>query len=317
MDSKLLIISGPTASGKTALSMKIANLFSAEIINADIGQFYTPFSVGTAKPDWKNQPVMHHLFDIINQPKDLTAFEYYNLVLNKAEEIWKEDKLPIVVGGSLFYIKSFYFPPQKIKHKKNDIDIEKYVKEKKDLWKVLHEIDPDRANALHPNDIYRITRALQIWQETGIKPSAYKPEYNPKFNSVFVFISPSKQELQERINQRTIEMIKNEEWIQETKKIIGTEWETFLKMKGLIGYPEIIEWIKNGEKNQDLSVLIENIQCQTWQYAKRQITFWKSFKQLLIANKEKSDFVCDIIEVKGCDVQAVSLIEEYLNKNRQ
>ena len=113
----LLIISGPTASGKTDLSEKISKIFPSEIINADIGQFYQPLNIGTAKPDWKNKPIQHHLFDILDKPEDLSVFRYYSLVLNKANIICKNNKIPIITGGSLFYLKSLYFPPKELEKK--------------------------------------------------------------------------------------------------------------------------------------------------------------------------------------------------------
>ena len=315
MDFCLLIISGPTASGKTELSEKVADIFSSEIINADVGQFYTPFCVGTAKPDWKNKKVPHNLFDIIDVPKDLTVFEYRKLVLDKAKEIWEKKKLPIVVGGSLFYLKSLYFPPQKTHIINNDNNIEKWIKEGKNLWDILNKIDSKRAGELHPNDIYRITRALKIWLETGKKPSEYKPEYDPKFNSIFIFMFPKKTTLDNRINKRTIEMIKKDGWLKETKNIMGTKWEDFLKNKSLIGYPEIIEWIKKGEKKEEVNNLIQDISCKTRQYAKRQKTFWKTFKQSLQANERKSHFKCEIIEIEKIDEKIFLILKKHFEKS--
>ncbi len=109
--SYTLIITGPTASGKTDLSLAIAREIDAEIINGDVGQFYTPLSVGTAKPDWRNQEVPHHLFDIISEPQDFSVSAYRQLVIDTAEKVWQRGRLPIIVGGSLFYIKSLFFPP--------------------------------------------------------------------------------------------------------------------------------------------------------------------------------------------------------------
>ena len=145
----LLIIAGPTASGKTALSEKIANSFACEIINADVGQFYKPLSIGTAKPDWENQQVRHNLFDIIDEPEDLSVFKYRKLVLDKANQIWEQGKLPIVVGGSLFYLKSLFFPPQELEREQESNKKNKIKKEDDNLWEVLNKIDPERAKKIH------------------------------------------------------------------------------------------------------------------------------------------------------------------------
>ena len=306
----VLVISGPTASGKTELSEKIAQNFPAEIINADVGQFYVPLSIGTAKLDWKNSRFPQHLFDVLDEPKDLTVFEYYKFVLDKVKNIWEKEKLPIIVGGSLFYIKSLYFPMQKLEGKKTGprIDVPD-----KNLWQILYDIDLKRAKALHPNDIYRIKRALEIWKKTGTKPSEYKPKFNPEFNSLFVFINPEKNILHERINKRT-EIMLGQGWIEETKKIAGTEWEDFIKNKGLIGYPEIFEWIKQGERLQDLPILIENIQIRTRQYAKKQLTFWKSLKKQLLKDSRESDILCKILEIDSSCEDILDLIVQNLKE---
>jgi tRNA dimethylallyltransferase len=316
-DPFLLIISGPTASGKTDLSLQIAENVPAEIINADVGQFYEPLSVGTAKPDWQSQEVNHHLFDILDEPKDLSVVKYRELVLQKANEIWQNDKLPILVGGSLFYLKSLYFPPkdfQKEQEGKEErkVLLTKIADTQRTWWDVLNKIDSIRAKELHPNDEYRIKRALQIWQKTGVLPCEYKPEFSPKFNSLFVFINFEREILYQRINTRTVEMMK-EGWIEEAQELIDTEWEKFLHAKGLIGYSEIFEWIKEGEKAEDIPLLIEIIQQQTRQYAKRQITFWNGLKILLQKNKDKTKFSCNTLEISNLEKSIFLQIKKHLD----
>ena len=109
MQRFFIVIYGPTGVGKSELSEKLAQTISGEIVNADVGQFYVPLSIGTAKPDWKNSPIKSHLFDIIDQPKNLTSFEYREKFINIAEQIWKNKKIPVVVGGSTFYLLSLFF----------------------------------------------------------------------------------------------------------------------------------------------------------------------------------------------------------------
>ena len=313
-ESYCLIICGPTASGKTDLSLDFANAFASEkksqIINADIGQFYTPLSVGTAKPDWKNLSVKHHLFDIINEPVDLNVVTYKKRILQKVNDIYSQNNLPVAVGGSLFYIRSLFFPPSKVspftKVPPSTEEISPPAeKEKKvppstsDLWQKLYEIDPKRANAIHPNDTYRINRALKIWEKTGKKPSSFEPTFAPPFHSRIVFINPPKNVLYQRINKRTEIMMDG--WIAETKKLQNTPWETFLRRKKLIGYPEIFDWIKNGENPNQMGKLIETIQQKTRNYAKRQITFWKKFRTLLLkASPSANDYLCKLTEIEGC-----------------
>ena len=313
----ILIISGPTASGKTSISLDLAKLIPSEIINADMGQFYTPFGIGTAKPDWKKQKAKHHLFDIIDIPEDLTVAKYRKLVLEKAEQIWNNGKLPIIIGGSLFYIKSLYYPPKNIekqKGKAEDVALLKRDKEQEDLWTVLSKIDPKRAAKLHPNDTYRIERALAIWYETGVKPSECEPEFNPNFNSIFLFINPPKDILVERIEKRTVDMIKKDGWIQEAEQLLSTGWEEFINRKGFIGYPEIFEWIKNGKKESELDLLIQDIVCKTWQYAKRQITFWKPLKKNLLLKENQKKSLCKVIEIKSVNEKNIEFVKDNIDE---
>lgn len=299
-----LIITGPTASGKTQLSEMIASIRSCEIINADVGQFYKPLSVGTAKPDFVNIAYKHHLFDLLDKPEYLSVVKYRNLVTDLVNDICARGKIPIIVGGSLFYIKSLFFPPQElpIQEFKNNNQINIDELDKDQQWELLRKIDPERAAELHQNDNYRINRALKIWIQTGFKPSVYKPKLRPKFNTLIVYVKPETAILKDRINTRTMLMINPRSilengWIEEVEHLIGTDWEEFLQDKNLIGYPEIFEWIKAGKKSSTLPALIEKIQIQTVQYAKRQNTFWKSFERQILQAAPQSDFLIQIISV--------------------
>ncbi|MCK4265169.1 tRNA (adenosine(37)-N6)-dimethylallyltransferase MiaA [Candidatus Babeliales bacterium] len=297
-----LIITGPTGSGKTDLALKVAECISSEIINADIGQFYTKFSVGTAKPDWKSSKIKHHLFDIINEPENYTVVQFRKIVLDKVKEIYGKGKLPIIVGGSLFYLKTLYYPTSDFSEiNKSNLDIKKT----KNLWGQLNEIDSDRASQIHPNDVYRISRALEIWRKTGRKPSLYLPKFSPEFNSVFVFLLPQKEVLRERINNRTVEMIQSG-WIDEVETIIGTEWESFLQFKKFIGYSEIMAWL-NSEK-KDLKGLISNIQNKTWDYARRQIIFWRSFGKRLTEDSRSASYECRPLLVENNSEKTLKVI---------
>jgi tRNA dimethylallyltransferase len=104
----LIIIAGPTAVGKTSLSIQLAKKLNCDIISADSRQIYKEISIGTAKPDWKNEKIPHHLFDVLDEPRDYTVVEYKKALLTICEEIWARGAIPVVVGGSGFYIKSLF-----------------------------------------------------------------------------------------------------------------------------------------------------------------------------------------------------------------
>lgn len=275
---KVIIIVGPTASGKTAASLFLAAHLNLEIINADMGQFYAPVAIGTAKPDWQNEQIPHHLFDIVDQPKDINVLTYRSLVLDKTAELTAQGKVPCLVGGSLFYVKSLFFPPLDIPTTGEAQALPRAPE--LTPWEQLNVIDPLRASKLHPNDLYRINRALDLFKATGKKPSECLPVFNPPFKACIIYIDRPLELLENNINTRTAAML-NDGWIEETEQLMGTAWEPFFKTKKLIGYPEIFEWIEQGKRADRYDLLIATIQQKTRQYALRQNLFWRTCKSQL------------------------------------
>lgn len=280
---KLLVLSGPTAAGKTALSLLLAKKLDGEIINADMGQFYSAFSVGTAKPDWQASPIPHHLFDSVTQPTDTSVVAYKKMVTDAVADCVKRGKQPILVGGSLFYIKSLFYPPLR------PVMSEDLVEPVEASWEALNAIDPERASSIEKNDAYRIRRALQLFYSTGEKPSMFQPSFAPMHDSVVVFINPSREVLYHNINMRCDEMFDVGGWVEEVERCIGTDWEQFIEYKGLIGYREILAWIRNGKQKSEYLLLKEFVKQKTRQYAKRQEIFWKKFSQQIAHDSQSSD----------------------------
>ena len=264
-----IAIFGPTAVGKTDYALKLAKHIPSEIINMDVGQFYTPLSIGTAKPDWQSYTTPHHLFDIISEPKDLTVVEYRSRAFELFEAIWAKGKIPILVGGSGFYLKSLFFPPSSDEIQES---VSENYKDEPDLWKLLDSIDPIRAEQIPPDDVYRIKRALDIWYSTGEKPSNYIPQFKPFAPALCIFLTRNREQLYDRINTRVNIMI-DEGWIDEVRLLRSTGWEPFLRRKKIIGYNEILEYLLSEQTEQNLKKVIEIIQKRTRNYAKRQLTF--------------------------------------------
>lgn len=337
LQDRVIIIVGPTASGKSALAESLAVALRGEIINADVGQFYAPLSIGTAKPDLANVPVPHHLFDICTEPVDVNVVQYRDLVLQKVKEITARNKVPFIVGGSLFYIKSLFFVPREFPQQEASIsaapheNMSDFVQDSVVTprhssssvggWDKLNEIDPARAAKLHPNDLYRIQRALDIWYTTGVLPSQAQPQAEKPFEPLFIWIDVPHEIIKDRITKRTKEMLKTG-WVTETEKILrdngpaspkgyagqasqctqkesanlsvketgcagrsstSEAWNLFFDHKGLIGYREIADWITAGKNNNEIEDVATKIVALTYWYAKRQKTFWKSFKDQLVA----------------------------------
>ncbi len=306
-----IIIYGPTASGKTELACRIAKEIPAEIINMDMGQLYQPLSIGTAKPDWRNEPVEHHLFDVITQPKHFSVSRYRQKVKELIEVICKKNKIPILVGGSGFYFSSLLFPPQVAKTQ-HTFDSNKSNEE---LWLQLYEIDQKRAKQIHVNDRYRIERALAIWYETGKKPSLFKPPFDPVANFLIVWLDRDKKELHKRIEQRTNQMIQ-EGWIEEVEDL-DERWQQFLKKKQLIGYNDIIDFLNTDKSLKDREKLLHNIIAKTKAYAKRQKTFWSMLNKKIIHVQQiqpKANHQIEMIEVPIDQMGLDFWIQELLNK---
>lgn len=267
-----IVIIGPTGVGKSDIALEIAARVGGEIVNADSGQMYAPLTIGTAKPIYQKSTIPHHCFDVVTDPVNYSSAHYNELIRTTITDITARSSVPIIVGGSGFYIKSLFFPPhegKKISNAPSDYG--------PNPWELLNSIDPVRSQQLHRNDIYRIHRALDIWYEYHQKPSQLAPVYDPCGDALVIFVTRDRADLYQRIDDRVIAMI-DAGWIEEVESLRGTAWESFLKTKKIIGYDIILEYL---DQKIDRNALCAIIQKKTRNYAKQQIIFWKSFKRQL------------------------------------
>jgi len=287
LKKQLIILFGPTGVGKTDIAEKIASTIPAEIVNMDVGQLYSPLTIGTAKPDWRLSPIPHHLFDLLELPINYTVVDYRNQVLKTVTEILERGNTPIIVGGSGFYLHALFFPPVAAQvTSKPERVITEYT------WDELYAIDPDRAAAIHKNDSYRIRRALAIWASTGSKPSHMKAPFEPlPFPTTLICLTRERSELYERINDRVLAMMKAG-WVEEVERLCGTAWEQFLREKKLIGYNELIDYCCHDEGQ--LPELISIIQQRTRAYAKRQLAFWKMLSRKIEHERARAELASDL-----------------------
>ncbi len=286
----IIFIYGPTAVGKSDFAVALADVAPIEIVNCDVGQFYTPLSIGTAKPDWKNEKVPHHLFDVLNEPRDYTVVEYKKALLTVCEEIWARGATPVVVGGSGFYIKSLFFTPLEESSEKAGTD-EKFKDEApEDLWKQLVAIDPERAQALHPNDRYRVERALTL-ASLQRSLSSLQPTYEDLgVPCLLLCLSRDRENLYQRINERTEKMVQGG-WIEEVADLQKSSWAPFLKRKKLIGYDVILNAL---EYSEDYQTVVKIIAQKTRHYAKRQMTFWRMLEKALAPHVHAPSMVKEV-----------------------
>lgn len=304
----IIIVFGPTGVGKTHFADLLAAELPAEIVNADMGQFFTPLTIGTAKPNWRNSPIPQHLFDIVNEPRLITVTEYRDRVMSAFENIWARNNIPILVGGSGFYLQSLFFPPEGahiISDAHEKMAETKFAPEV-DRWRQLYEIDPQRALRIHPHDLYRINRALTIYFTTGKKPSDQQPRYQPLASYCFVSLMRDRKQLYDTIDTRARVMLQDG-WMEETQRLIGTEWQEFLINKKIIGYDDIIHYLLQSEKCEvDCEELVSVISQKTRNYAKRQITFGTYLMdnlQKAISDYNDTRSVCYEFNLTNADAQ--------------
>lgn len=295
----VIIISGATATGKSDFAIQMGREVSGEIINADIGSFYKPLTIGTAKPDWKGEAVPHHLFDIIEEPYDYTVAQYRQDVQRLCLDIWNRNNTPIIVGGSAFYIKALLYKHCAVTVNKEYVaELERSPLSNQELWNELASIDGLRASQIQPNDRYRVIRALAIFEGEKKLPSQFAETFSPIAPFHFIEYSRDREESYHRIDKRVIQMI-DDGLLEEVVSLQGTKWEEFLLRKKIIGYDDLLRALQ--KETFALDEVIPVLQQRTRNYAKRQVTFLKKLKgQLredLIKNSYK-DCIVDHVIIK-------------------
>ncbi len=266
----IIVITGPTALGKTKSAIKVAQAFNAEIINGDAFQAYKELNIGTAKPSEKElASVPHHLYSIIEPTHNYSIAAYQYNLRAKIKELMVKNKNIVIVGGSGLYIRSALYDYEFLPSK--EVDMSNFEKmNNEDLHKHLEEIDPEQAKIIHFNNRKRVLRAIEIYYSTGETKSALieKQEHKPLYDARFFVRDLDRDELYERINKRVDEMFE-QGLVDEVKSLIS-KYDSDFHCFQAIGYKEIIDCLKN---NGDLSKAKELIKQHTRNYAKRQMTF--------------------------------------------
>jgi tRNA dimethylallyltransferase len=226
------------------------------------------------------------MFDVINDPINFTIADYRSKITQLIHEIWQRNKLPVLVGGSGFYLRSLFFPPQVSSSQASSSQLDESdittsplpYPPGTDLWHELNLIDPERARRINKNDIYRIERALSIWHSTREKPSSFSSHYDPIAPFKLMYLTRDRADLYNRINERVLFMLKNR-WIDEVQALLNTPWESFIMKKKIIGYDNLIAYLRNQPTNNSLQETTVAIQQRTRHYAKRQMTYWRMLKK--------------------------------------
>jgi len=291
MKPTVIVIAGPTASGKTALSIKLAKELNGEIISCDSMQIYKEMDIGTAKVTKEEaEGIKHYLIDIISPNKRYTVSNFKKDSKNAIKEILNKGKTPIIVGGTGLYVDSLIYEIE-YQDMEFDINYRNELMEKaetneglKELYEQAKTIDSKAMEKISSNDKKRIIRVLEIYKATGktkteleILSRQKEVEYNYK---VFV-VNMDREKLYNRIDKRVDIMIENG-LVEEVEKIYNKYNEFPTAMQGL-GYKEVVEYLQ-GKINKE--EMIEKIKKESRHYAKRQLTWFRKDKNFIWLNSE-------------------------------
>lgn len=280
-NKKIIIIAGPTAVGKTALSVSLAKRINGEIISADSMQIYKQMDIGTAKVTAsESSGITHHMIDIVSPQDDFTVADYANLAREKIEDILSKGKVPIIVGGTGLYINSIVFemdfnnsaPDTGIRNQYNTILLEQGSEY---LYSILAKKNPEAANSIHPNNTKRVIRALEILDSKDDFSNFENAQSKySKYDSKIYILSLERSILYNRINSRVDTMINNG-LVDEVKDLLSKGLNNQHQSMKAIGYRQIISYLTN-----DLSLddAVDLIKRDSRRYAKRQFTWFKKYK---------------------------------------
>lgn len=276
---RVAAVVGPTASGKTALGVEIAKALDGEVISADSMQIYRGMDIATAKPTAEEmQGIPHHLIDFLDRGTAFSVADYVELAGKVIKEVDSRGKLPVIVGGTGLYISSLL---ENIKFADIECDeklrkrLENEAAEKGNeyLFEKLKIADPESAAELHPNNLVRVIRALEVFELTGKKLSQYKAESRLEetpYDSVIIGLSYSdRQILYDRINRRVDIMVESG-LVEEARTVF--ESGNMKTAGNAIGYKELIPYFRN---ECSLEECVEKIKQETRRYAKRQLTWFR------------------------------------------
>ena len=297
---KIIIITGPTATGKTDLAVNLALDLGGEVVNCDSMQVYKGMDIGTAKPlPEEKKGIPHHLLDIVNPDEEFNASIYRGYAVPVIRDIIEKGKTCFVVGGTGLYIKSLlgglFECPSSDPEIRERLLMEYNKKGKDVLHKRLKELDPAYAETIHPNDRIRITRALEVIELTGRPFSMLASDHsfnNREFTPLKICLYHEREILYERINIRSIKMFESG-LIEETERLLEKGYSHDLKPLKSIGYRHAVDYLEN-RMSYDESV--EMLQRDTRRYAKRQITWFKADPEMLWFSPDNLDEIKLIAE---------------------
>lgn len=307
----LIILTGPTAAGKTSLSIELAKSIGGEIISADSMQVYKKMDIGTAKirPE-EMQGVPHYLIDELDPSEEFNVVAFVEKSKEAMKKIYAAGHIPIIVGGTGFYIQALLYDIDFSQHEDKESyrkELEQLAKEKgkEYLYEILKKKDPEYATITHCNNVKKVIRALEYYKETGKKLSEHNEEQRQKespYNSAYFVLYHDREELYDRINRR-VDLMMEDGLLFEVESLIKEGYtKNLVSMQGL-GYKEFFDYF---DGRMTLEDTVDKIKKDTRHFAKRQLTWFRREKEVIWLNKKEYeqekdllDSVLNIIQEKG------------------
>jgi len=290
---RIVIITGPTASGKSRLAHILARETGGEIINADSLQVFRGMDIGTAKPSQEERAeVPYHLLDIRNPDEPFDAFSFREEAMKVIGDLHRRGIPVLVVGGTGLYLRVLergLFPAPRADGRLREVwKKEAESKGPHVLWERLKAVDPTAAVRIHPNDIFRIIRALEVWELTGRPMTAWQrwgQETTAELETLWIGLALERMDLYRRINRRTEEMMA-QGFLEEVRGLLERGYGPDLKPMQSLGYRHLVEVIQKG---RPLAEAVEEIKRDTRRYAKRQMTWLKKEEKIRWFSPEEFD----------------------------
>lgn len=298
--NKVVVIAGPTASGKSGLAVELAKKINGEIISADSVQVYKYMDIGSAKvTEEEMQGIKHYLVDEFYPNEDFNVSVFVDKGIEYINEILSKGKVPIIVGGSGLYVDALIYDSYDFEEENSDKSYREYLENlakengKQYVYDMLVEADKESADEIHPNNLKRVIRALEIYKKTGKKKSdrkERKKEY--RFKDTYYFcLNDNREKLYEKIDKRVDEMI-SLGLVDEVKSLLHMGYDESLNSMRALGYKEIVSFLK-GDISLEQAIYI--IKRDTRHFAKRQLTWFRRNEDVIWLSKEDYKDTKDIL----------------------
>ena len=281
MPPKIMVVVGPTASGKTKMAVELALRHNGEVVSADSMQIYRTLDIGTAKPTQEEmQGVPHHMLDVAEPDEDFSVARYVEMASACVDDILARGKLPILAGGTGLYIDSL-LSGRKFAAFSTESPLRGELQERaklqgsETLWQELKGIDPEAAQRLHPNDEKRIIRALEVWYQTGMTITEHNrltQAIPPRYEAMTLGLAfEQREDMWNRIDCRVDEMMA-QGLVEEVRSVLERGIPTSCTAMQAIGYKEMVQAVQN---NGNVLAAAEEVKLRSRQYAKRQLTWFR------------------------------------------